>query len=216
MKKYYLFGILFLFYNFTFSQNFERPDNWFLGLNYSEAISGASLKPSAEKYNLDLEVWLRKLNDNDTQNREMWLRAGANENLEPIEKILLPEDFYSSSIKFNRMLEKAKKNKLETKKILLQGYLLEKYKFDTNIIQFDKSGSLKSISLQKNLGKSIKSEQTQKDLAILKNALENVYGQSNETTINYTVFYSWKDLHSDVLFVVDLDKENFAIIYSIK
>jgi len=216
MKKHYLFGILFLFHNFIFSQNFERPDKWFLGLNYTEKISGASLKPNTEKYNFDLEVWLRKSNEIDTQNRELWLRAGANDNLEPIEKILLPEDFYSSSTKFNRMLEKAKTNQLEAKKILLQGYLLQKYRFDTSIIQFDKSGNLNSISFLKNLGENIRAEQTQKDLAILKKALEKVYGEPTKMSIQNIFFYSWKDFHSDVLFIVDFDKENVSVIYSIK
>lgn len=212
-----IFTLSFVFLSFLcFSQNFERPDNWFLGLNYTEAISGASLKPDTEKYNLDLEIWLKKLNDLDTQDRELWLRAGANDKLEPTEKILRSEDFYSSSVKFNRMLGKAKGNQLEAKKILLQGYLLEKYKFDSKLISFDKSGNLSSINFLKKIGGNITSDQTHYDLANIKNALENVYGQSTETTVKNVVFYSWKDVHSDVIFVVDLDKENLSVIYLVK
>lgn len=214
--KHYLFGILLLFCNVTFSQTYEQPDNWFLGIKYTSALSGVELKPNTKEYKFNLELWLRTLYDGEIRKREFWFQSGAKENLEPDEFILLPNDFSTSSTKFKRMIQKAQDSQLEKYKIILQMFLLQTYKFDIKEIEFDEEGNLSSIMLFKNVGENINTSQTKQDFALLKKMLENVYGKSQRDTPNNSIAYSWFDIKSKIGLIVDLDGKDIAVIYEVK
>lgn len=214
----YMKKIIFLYFilisSLLYSQKFEKPDNWFIGLNYSESLSNKSLQQDNEDYTYDLEIMLRRFYDNETSDREAWLLSGGLKNLEPKEKVLLFDDFYSKSAKYMRMSEISQNNILEENKLMLQWVLIYDYKFDKREIQFDKKGDLKSIILFKNID-DMNSAQTKHDFAIMKDTLNEIYGLCRKTGTDdeNSPLYIWDDSHADVGLEADVETKTITLIY---
>ena len=212
--------IIFLFTIFSglfYSQNYENPDNWFLGMDYTNALSGISLQPERENYTIDLEQWLRRLYDTEASFRESWLISGANKQYEPREKILMKNDFDTDSQKFHRIKEKSVDD-VSGYKLALQRFLLSTYNFDRKDITFNKLGNLSEVVLYKDLGSKIHSDMETVNFKLIREILNHIYGEGSVNLLKTEkiLMYTWSSKHSTINWGADYQNEVFVLMYSVK
>ena len=201
-----------IFSGLFYSQNYENPDNWFLGMDYTDAISGVELKAGNESYTFTLESWLKTLYDSEDYRREIWLKLGGFKPSEPEEVVLLENDFTISSDKLQRIKIRAK-DEVSSYKIALQKFLLSTYKFDMKNVYFDKNGNLSHVLLIKFLGNEINTHQEILNFDLMKQILTKIYGESKNLKKDKIGGYFWNSYKFSVYLLANLEDKCFSVSY---
>jgi hypothetical protein len=203
MKKYYLFGLLVFFYNSTFSQTYERPDEWYMGINYKQSGDQDDIS------NDDNYLWFGFHYEDETKNRESWHKKGG---VEPAELILTAYDFTFQTGKLERIMSRCKSD-LDRSKIEFQKYVV--YNLENGFVKFNSKGKLQKIQLNKEMRNSFETVGDMLEVSKLLDLTKNVYGPNYETIITGKITkYIWKDLHSTVTIVIDMNNNLISSVYS--